>query len=333
MRRILFLIAAALSATLVHAQDAENVGNSAQLSIIPRIDLNPYIGFDSQTDFSLSNSSLYTLFEGDLGEHFSFSIANHWLSSEPASLYKGTFCSNVNSWCDWANVTGYFGDFGITLGKNYMLIGTYEEDAYDYESHWDLNSTFWNCMPVYQWGGDFSWYYDDEAQLSLQLTSSPFSEHPFDDGLFTVNAYNTNVFGDFSYLASLNFIGYTNNSFLKMASASFQYAMGDFTLTPEFMYRWSDIPDSAESTFVTSLEYTPSDKVSLILKAGYEGAPEMSPFMLSEPDNFFGGAALHYYPLKDSDALRCHCVVSYSPVWNGLSINIGALYNISLNIK
>ena len=333
MRRLLFLMAAALSATLVYAQDAENVGNSAQLSIIPRIDLNPYIGFDSQTDFSLSNSSLYTLFEGDLGEHFSFSIANHWLSSEPRSLYEGTLHSDMNSWLDWANLTYYFGDFGVTLGKNYMFIGTYEEDAYDYESHWDLNSTFWNYMPVYQWGGDFSWYYDDEAQLSLQLTSSPFSEHPFEDGLFTLNAYNTNAWEDFSYLASLNFVGIADNYWLKMANASFEYAFGDITLRPELMYRWADSFDMSESNVCLSLEYDPSEKVNLILKAGFESAPDIPEFMLSEPDNFFGGAALHYYPLKDNDALRCHCVVSYSPVWNGLSVNIGALYNISLNIK
>ena len=327
-------MAAALSATLVYAQDAENVGNSAQLSIIPRIDINPYIGFDSQTDFSLSNSSLYTLFEGDLGGHFSYSIANHWLSTEPRYLYESTFHVDSTTWCDWANLTAYFGDFGITLGKNFMYVGTYENDAYDYESHWDLNSTFWNSFQVYQWGGDISWYYDEEAQLSLQLTSSPFSIKPFDSGLYALNAYNTNVYGDFSYLASFNLVGYEKNSFMKMANAAFEYTAGDFTLRPELMYRWADTFDQAESTIIASLEYDPSDKINLILKAGFEnvnGMPE--DLMFSEPDNFFGGAALHYYPLKDSDALRCHCVVSYSPVWNGLSINIGALYNISLNIK
>ena len=119
-----------------------------------------------------------------------------------------------------------------------------------------------------------------------------------------------------------------------MANAAFEYTAGDFTLRPELMYRWADTFDQAESTVIASLEYDPSDKINLILKAGFEnvnGMPE--DLMFSEPDNFFGGAALHYYPLRDSDALRCHCVVSYSPVWNGLSINIGALYNISLNIK
>ena len=130
------MIAVALSATLVHAQEAENVGNSAQLSIIPRIDLNPYVGFrsDAGTDFSLSNSSLYTLLEGSFGEHFSYSIMNHWLSDEPAALYKDTFFhSDVNTWCDWANLTYSLGDFSFTAGKCCTAIGLWEMAAYDYD--------------------------------------------------------------------------------------------------------------------------------------------------------------------------------------------------------
>jgi len=351
MRRIVFLIAAALSATLVYAQDAENVGNSAQLSIIPRIDLNPYVGFrsDAGTDFSLSNSSLYTLFEGSFGEHFSYSVMNHWLSEEPASLYQDTFLrvGDVN-WCDWANLTYSFGDFSITAGKCAVALGLWEQDAYDYESHFDLSSTMWNNMQVYQWGGDITWNHGDVSLTTLQLLSSPFSDRPFDGGLVTASLLTRRDADDFSYLLSGNLVGYdgrlyslptkTLSGFVKMLNAGLMYCFGDFTVVGDFGWRYSKEIHVNESMGILSLEYDPSDRLNLIAKAGIEDCRPVDDnplftILYSTPDRFFGGLAAHYFPLRDNDALRLHAVVAYDNSFDGLSINIGALYNITLNIK
>ena len=351
MRRIFFLIAVALSATLVRAQDAENVGNSAQLSIIPRIDLNPYVGFrsDAGSDFSLSNSSLYTLFEGSFGEHFSYSIMNHWLSDEPASLYEDTFMrvSDVN-WCDWANLTFSFGDFSITAGKCAMALGLWEQDYYDYESHFDLNSTFWNNMQVYQWGGDLTWDHGEVSSTTLQLLSSPFSTFgkPFENGLFSGSLLTCRDADDFSYLLSGNFVGFdfhpyfipegSAKGWMKMLNAGLKYCFGDYTLGSDFGWRYAKELHMKETTGILSLEYDPSDKLNLIAKAGYEKCREVNGFMseyLSVDGRVFGGLAAHYFPLRDNDALRLHAVVAYDNGFAGLSINVGALYNLTINIK
>lgn len=346
MRRILFLIAAALTVSLAQAQEVGNVGTSAQLSIIPRIDLNPYIGFNSDagTDFSLSNSSLYTLFEGSFGEHFSYSIMNHWLSEEPASLYEDTFFhSDTNNWLDWANLTYSSGDFFVTFGKNPLALGVWEQDAYDYESHFDINTTAWNEMPVYQWGADFGYYLTEDMYGVLQLTSSPFTETPFHNGVFSAGAMLRNDGGDFNYMASFNALGLGDNTFIKMLNAGGLYSFGDFVAGLDLSWHYFQDIWLNEASAAGTLEYDPSDKLNLIFKAGYEdclamdgfpvvpGGPKSFP-LYCVPGRFFGGLAAHYFPLRDNDALRLHAVVAYDNGFPGLSINVGALYNIAIRI-
>lgn len=346
MRRILFLIAAALTVSLAQAQEVGNVGTSAQLSIIPRIDLNPYIGFNSDagTDFSLSNSSLYTLFEGSFGEHFSYSIMNHWLSAEPASLYEDTFFhSDTNNWVDWAYITWAPSSFSFTLGKLPLALGVWEQDADDYEAHFDLNSTTWNELQVFHWGGDVSYSFSDDVMATLQLTSSPFTVHPFDNGVFTSSLMFRKDSGDFNILASGNLMGFAKNHFVKMLAFGGLYSFGDFIAGLDTEWHYDKTLMVNEASAVASLEYDPSDKLNLIFKAGYEdcfsvngfpklpGAPKSLPLFCS-PERFFGGVAAHYFPLADSDALRLHAVVAYDNGFPGLSINVGALYNIAIRI-
>ena len=53
--------------------------NEHSFLVVPRLEANPYIG-GNQT-FDMGNTSLYTLFEGELSETFSYSVMNHWLST------------------------------------------------------------------------------------------------------------------------------------------------------------------------------------------------------------------------------------------------------------
>ena len=69
MKKYLLSIAALLLGLLAHSQEADDLGNYAEVSIIPRLDVNPLFG--AEPEFTLGNSSLYTLFEGSASEHFS----------------------------------------------------------------------------------------------------------------------------------------------------------------------------------------------------------------------------------------------------------------------
>ena len=71
-------VAALLPCFLVSAQEADDAGTGVGLSVIPRIDLTPEFYPDGGHSFTLGNSSLYSLFEGNISESVSFSVANHW---------------------------------------------------------------------------------------------------------------------------------------------------------------------------------------------------------------------------------------------------------------
>ena len=154
MKKTLALLAAISSCFCTYAQEAESADNTPELTIIPRVDVNPYIpvGNKGNAGVDFSNTGLYTLFEGNIGEHFSYSMCNHWLSTDPKSLYQNTFRSDDTNWVDWANITYSTGCFSLTVGKDVLAIGGFELDAYDVDSHINLSSTFWNNIAMYQWG-------------------------------------------------------------------------------------------------------------------------------------------------------------------------------------
>ena len=80
MKKYLLSIAALLLGLLAHSQEADDLGNNyAEVSIIPRLDLNP-AWYTEGFEFTLGSSSLYTLFEGSASEHFSWTVVNHWFN-------------------------------------------------------------------------------------------------------------------------------------------------------------------------------------------------------------------------------------------------------------
>jgi hypothetical protein len=216
-----------------------------------------------------------------------------------------------------------------------MALGLWEMDAYDYESHYDLNSTMWNDMPVYQWGGDVTWNHGEEAYSTLQLTSSPFSYRPFDNGLMSISALTRKDSEDFCYMFSANLVGWERSHFIKMLNAGLLYSFSDFTLGSDLGWRYDKYLFLNETTSTLSLEFDPSEKLNLIVKAGYEKCfyiNNLASQLFSVDGRFFTGLAAHYFPLRDSDALRLHAVVAYDNGYNGLSINVGVLYNIAIRI-
>ena len=125
------------------------------------------------------------------------------------------------------------------------------------------------------------------------------------------------------------------SGFLKMFNAGLKYCFGDFTLGTDLGWRFCDELHVNESTGALFAEFDPSEKLNLVAKAGYEKCYTTVPFMrelYSTDRRFFGGLAAHYFPLRDNDALRLHAVVAYDNGFPGLSINVGALYNIAIRI-
>lgn len=352
MKKIFALLVAVLSYSFTFSQEAEVVDNTPQFVISPRLDLNPYASTNGRGGkFDWSNSSLYTFLDGSVGEHFSYSVCNHWLSTDPKSLYQGTFRSDMLSWIDWANITLSFGKFDFTLGKDVLALGNYEEDANDVDSHFNMSSFFWNMAQIYQWGASATINTDEDSSIQLQFATSPFAERPFAGKLFTYSLRWRGTYGCFSPLYSVNFMEYERGKFLNFVALGNRFEFGNATIDLDYMNRASTIKKffSQEMTLTAKFNYNFNDKVDLFVKGGYEFNHSENDFfgyefpdgeldfngltpstLCGHKDYVFYGAGVHYYPLRDSQDLRLHAVISSNNYANLVSFLFGITYNFDL---
>ena len=336
------------------SQEADGTGTGAGLTVVPRLDLNgTFPAEDGNGFFNLGNSSLYSLFEGDITPWLSFSICNHWLSSSPAELYAiedegaNIFRSDWTNWLDEASLTAAFGSFEFTLGKQTMLVGAFENDEYDWDVHPILASGLWNNLSCYQWGGKIAWTNDSEnTSLGLQYTSSPYCERPFGEGLFygsTLSLEWRGEYGPYRNIWSATCLPVEmdgGNQTPLLLCLGNRFDAGDFT----FGLDWYSRSGSEEEvlldggTFLASIDYAPSDALSFSIKGGLEKAKESS--MEASPsgdilsfserygDNWFGGAAVNWFPAEN---LRVHLAGSWNSFFGTATVSIGALYYLNFN--
>ena len=342
MKKYLLSIAALLLGLLAHSQEADELGNYAEFSIIPRLDLNP--GWYTSSDefgFDLGNSSLYTLFEGTASEHFSWTLANHWIAlpsfdwfrEETGALYKGIGYSDTNNLFDFAKVDLTFGSWTFTLGQDCMAIGGHEYDDWDWEVHPMLASPLWNELPCYQWGGKVAWTTPSElSTFSLQMTTSPFGERPFGSGLWAYSAQWGGEYDWFSPLWSVSAVGIDRGEYNWLVTLGNQFLFGDWTFTLDWTNtcgldaEYSSILGG--HTFHGRLDYAPSERWDLSLRGNYV-VTDKSILM----DNWWNlGTAVEFFPLRDNQDLRLHAVAEYDTLMEGLYFSFGILYNLRLNL-
>ncbi len=337
------------------SQEADGSGAGAGLTIIPRLDLEGVLPVGgSGGSLELGNSSLYSLFEGNITPWLSFSVANHWLSANPAELYviegegANLFRSDWTNWLDWAYLSFDFGNFSVSAGKDMITTGGFEFDEYDWDVHPALMSGLWNNFSCYQWGGKVAWTSDGEnTSVSLQYTSSPYCERPFGDGPILGSALSLawrGEYGPYRNIWSVTALGAEMASdggpghLPLLACLGNRLDAGDFTFGFDW-YSMSGSPVSILSdggTFLASIGYTPSEKWEFLLKGGRETASwseslileDGSSYSFRKGDNWFGGASLHWFPAPN---LRLHAAAGYSSFTKTTTALVGLLYYLNFN--
>lgn len=343
MKKLVVFAGLILLCTLAQAQGGSDSGTSAGITIVPRVDFNPKFYGGTKREVTLGNSSLYTLFEGDITDNLSFSVCNHWLSDDPKPLYQNTWHSDDFTWCDWANLTYSFGNFFITAGKDILSIGGFEFEDYDFDVHPDLSSSLWNNFVCYQWGGKVGFLNEDETQgLSFQLMSSPYSVRPFEGGLLSYSLQYRGAFGPLSLIYSTNLIG-NGDGYDWVFSLGNQLEAGDFTFGVDVSNKVSDefaILRNGICAYAKAM-YTPSDKWEFLLKGGMDRATsdiieksgDIVFFNSPAYDSYSFGGAAHWFPLRDSKDLRLHAAAAYNTSLDMVSLTLGAIYYLSFPKK
>lgn len=300
----LVLAAMLLLCSPAFSQEADELGDrGAEFSAIVR------------AEYPLGNTSVYTLYEGNISSNLSFSISNHWFALDAfnldatKALYGNTLRSDDVNWLDWAYLTYSIGDysslanFEISVGKDMMVWGTYEMDEYDYDIHLPFASSVWNNLQVYQWGAKFSWLPFEGAGLDLRLSSSPYSEYPYSDALMTLGLRARYDTDDYGVRLAAHCIGAGAGEYATAFSAGAKYVLNDLTLTLD----WSSMVGDEEDILI------PGN--SLGLQANYsfleqfELIGKFQSEMLSGGMNWnTAGLALHYYPCE---SIRVHALGGY----------------------
>lgn len=332
MKRLVLLIAAALYCSLAYAQDAGDVGNGAQLSIVSRLEAEPYFSFDpgGESGLSLGSSSIYTFLDGTFGDSFTYSVSNHWLSAEPSELYDYLGYSDSFNWLDWAYISYAFGDFEAELGKDVMGIAAYEFDANDVDVYWQLSSTLWNTLP-YQWGAKLAWYPTETAMLRGEITSSPFSEHPFEDGLICAGIIFRDDRDDFSWMASANSMGTNFDHNLNCLFLGTQIYGDNYTIGADLSVRAYDKLNNVEYLAMLTADIQATDDLVLKARAGYESSNGYYDGIFSLKNYLFGGVAAEYSLSKALEGLSLHCAVGANSLDSCAYLTIGAKYNFTIN--
>ena len=348
MRKILALVAALLCCFTTYSQEDSHTSNIPTLVVTPRFDVNPYIPIGGKESFGVGfgNTSLYTLFEGSVGENFSYSMSNHWLSSDPASLYQNAFRSDDVDFIDWLTLSYSVGDVTFTVGKDMLAIGGWELDPMDVDQHTDLCSAFWNNIAIYQWGGRVEYTTPSEnSSLAFQFATSPFAEYPFAGKLFTYSLVWYGSFGCYEPIWSANMMEYERGRFLSIISLGNRFTFGDFALEVDYMNRSASLDKffNQEMSLVGKFSYNYRDKLNVFIKGGYEychgsdmfgweaeEATFVPTMLMPERDYAFYGAGIEYFPLRDSQDLRIHAVAAANNYANSVSLSLGVTYNFNL---
>ncbi|MBQ9309423.1 MAG: hypothetical protein IJ222_00985 [Bacteroidales bacterium] len=330
MKKSLAVLAAfVLPSFLLFSQEADEPGSGAELTVIPRIDL----GLPA----NLGNSSIYSLFEGNISDNLSFSVSNHWASFSSdfksfdtdaiTDLYKYTWRSDWTNWCDWAYLEYGAGDFAFRIGKDMIYAGGIEFDAYDYDVHLPLMSGLWHNLSCYQWGGAIDWSPSESTLFSAQVATSPYGERPFGSGLYTYGLKWVGEEGPVNNIWQYSAID-TGDGFFHLISLGQTVSLSDaLSITLDWRNAVCD-PDELllkGSTADLSLLWAPSESLELEVKGGWENR--------KDDDSFLYGCSANWYPEKFGRSLRIHASLAHNDLFeDSFYATVGVMYYLNLHI-
>lgn len=345
MKRLLVLLVATLGYFCAYSQEANEGGLVPDFIVTPRFDANPYIPMNDwgHEGFDFGNSSIYTFLDGSIG-NFSYSMCNHWVAEDTASLYKNAFRSDENDFIDWLTLSYTVGRFTFTVGKDVLAIGGSELDYNDVDVHYATASPFWHKVPFYQWGAsiDFTNKKED-TNLRLQFASSPFGARPFASKLFSYSFQWTGEYGCYEPFWSVNFIEYERGRFVNIVALGNRFTIGGFSIELDYMNRATSFKRFFEQEWsvAAQLAYNFRDKVEVFARGGYDASITGDIFGYDDawfiptdntfcPKYWYAGGGIHYFPLRKSRDLRIHAVAAYNNYAQSVSLTFGATYHFNL---
>lgn len=352
MKKLLLVLAVLPLCLLAHSQEADELGNYAEFTIVPRLDFTAAQLSEDGMAYDLGNTSLYTLFEGSFSENFSFTVANHWFSASAdedfglAWPYKALGRSDYTNFIDYLLLDYSLGDFTFSLGKDMILMGGFEYDDWDWDVHPVLATNLWNTVACYQWGAKLAYTLPSETDtFTIQMTTSPFGEHPFSSELYAYSLQWRGEHGLYSTIWSTSYLQAPESESLWFTSLGNRFDFSDnfyWVLDFNWIVDPSDYLGFYEAVGKTNchnfglnqtLSYAFGEKLSLSAKLNLSCFYKDSQTYWDSGSDIFGGLVLDWYPLEEQD-LRVHLIVGANryDTDHPAFIGVGARYNIPITL-
>ena len=294
------------------------------IDYMPDTSLDTRFGYNhSFTDKSgrLAGDGLYLDINGYLSPNFSYSL-NYRIAS---NYYEDN--SGFNG-INWMTLTYEIGDFSFTAGKDALLVGSFEYDAYDLDSYYDMNSMFYNTRDCWQWGVSAAWYPGECHSILLQASESPFRTE--DMNLFS---YALGWRCESEYYESYwtaNMWEYGKGKFLKSLNIGNRINLGCFSCDIEYMTRAADFKNFFVNDFtaIVSPSVDICGWVRLFAKCGYERVREEVMFEDFDTNLFYGGG-VEFFPLREDKDVRIHAAWSDNEFF-GNNLNVGLTWRFNV---
>ena len=319
------------------------------ISLESRFGYNNTIGGDAA---GIGGDGLYLNIDGKISKHFSYSLCQKFFSAigEDQSVFDNT---------DWMTLSYNVGGFTLSAGKDVLMLGSFEYDAYDIDSYFDMNSMFYNSFSSYQWGAKAMWTNKSESSsFAFQVTTSPFSYAPREENLYSYNLGWYGAWDWYESIWSVNFMEYAPGEFTKVVALGNMFYVGDLSLGLDCIVRGAKFSslgkDEVTLSFMPSYEL--GGKVRIFGKAGWErssadlpydfwgeylSADDMTAannecmstlpaFLPANQSYWFYGAGVEYFPIKDSRDVRLHAIWASNCYTARHTINVGVTWKFDV---
>ena len=281
---------------------------------IPEISLDMRGGFRVDSEYEagrFTGEDLNIDINGYISPNFSYSI-NHRIASSYYGEASGFDATN------WLTLTYEVGDFAITAGKDALFVGSFEYDAYDLDTYYEMNSPFYNDLDCWQWGISGAWYPAEDQEILLQIANSPYSYgHP---GMFSFATGWRGAWDWYESYWTANLWMAGTDGLVKGVNLGNRFYLGNFTIDLDLMGRFNEAYGGYDVILAPSYNF--GEWGRLFAKAGADS--------IEDGWNIFFGGGFEYFPLKENKDIRLHAVYTYNEYTIGQMFSLGLTWKMNL---
>ena len=336
------------NATLSGSSSGEDVTIENVVDYVPEISLDTRYGYKHQSSGKMGafgGDNFFLNVDGKIGKHFSYSF-NHSLKS---SIDEGaTFFDATN----WLTLSYELGNFTFTVGKDALMVGSFEYDAYELDCYYDMGSMFNYNINCWVWGVSAMWTNNAEtSSFAFQAAKSPFAFEPKKDDLYAYSLAWYGTWEKYESMWSVNLMEYESGNFVKMLALGNTFYFGNFELMLDYMTRATDFSKGLGQDYTLTMQpaYNFGESLRLFGRLGVERTADdvaydflgeylpvedkvlaneenecvMPAYLTGDKEYIYYGAGLEFFPFKEDKSLRLHAAWASNNYTKSHIIDVG----------